>query len=63
VLVVKNLPPSVGDRRDRVQFLGREGIGRRRKRQPTPVFLLGVSHGQRSLAGLQFMGSQRFRHD
>ena len=23
----------------------------RRKRQPTPVFLLGESHGQRSLAG------------
>ena len=29
------------------------GLGRpwRRKRQPTPVFLPGESHGQRSLAG------------
>ena len=26
-------------------------IPRRRKRQPTPVFLPGKSHGQRSLAG------------
>ena len=30
----------------------------RRKWQPTPVFLPGKSHGQRSLAGLQSMGSQ-----
>ena len=30
----------------------------RGKWQPTPVFLSGKSHGQRSLAGLQFMGSQ-----
>ena len=28
-----------------------------------PVFLPGESHGQRSLAGLQSMGSQRFRLD
>ena len=66
MLVVKNQPPSAGDRRDRVQSLGREGIGRRRKWQPTPThpsILAGVSHGQRSLAGLQFMGSQRVQHD
>ena len=30
----------------------------RRKWQPTPVFLPGESHGQRSLGGLQFMGLQ-----
>ena len=35
----------------------------RRKRQPTPVFLPGESHGQRSLMGLQFMESQRVGHD
>ena len=35
----------------------------RRARQPTPVFLPGESHGQRSLVGLQSMGSQRFRSD
>ena len=29
----------------------------RRKRQPTPIFLLGKSHGQRSLGGLQAMES------
>ena len=40
------------------------GSGRspwRREWQPTPVFLLGKSHGQRRLDGLQSMGSQR--HD
>ena len=31
--------------------------------QPTPVFLPGDSHGQRSLVGLQSMGSQRVGHD
>ena len=34
----------------------------RRKWQPTPVFLPGNSHGQRSLVGLQSMGSQRVRN-
>ena len=36
--------------------------GRRRAWQPTPVFLAGESHGQRSLAGLQSTGSQRVGH-
>ena len=31
-----------------------------RKWQPTPVFLPGKTHGQRSLAG--YMGSQRIGH-
>ena len=35
----------------------------RRKWQPTPVFLPGELHGQRSLVGLQPTGSQRVRHD
>ena len=35
----------------------------RRKWQPISVFLPGISHGQRSLANLQSMGSQRVRHD
>ena len=35
----------------------------RRKWQPSPVFLPGEFHGQRSLAGyIQFLGSQRARH-
>ena len=40
-------------------------IPRRRAWQPTPVFLPGESHGQRSLAsmGSQSMGSQRVGHD
>ena len=33
------------------------------RRQPTPVFLPRKSHGQRSLAGYQSMGSQRVGHD
>jgi len=37
----------------------------RRKWQPTPVFLPGESHGQRSLAGgsQESMGVSRVRHD
>ena len=38
-------------------------ISWRREWQPTPVFLLGEFHGQRSLVGLQFVGSQRVRCD
>ena len=38
-------------------------INWRRKWQPTPVFLPGKSHGQRRLAGLQSMESQRAGHD
>ena len=34
----------------------------RRKWQPTPVFLPGKSHGQRSLAGYSPCGRQRVRH-
>ena len=33
------------------------------KWQPTPVFLPGESHGQRSLAGHSPQGSQRVGHD
>ena len=46
--VIKNLPASARDAR--VQFLGQEALWRR-KRQGTPVFLLGEFHGQRNLAG------------
>ena len=55
-LVVKNLPANTGDIRDRKHK--RHGfvpwvrkITWRRAWQPTPVFLPGESHGQRSLAG------------
>jgi len=40
MLVIKNPHPSAGDRRDMGSFAGDRKI---------PVFLLGESHGQRSL--------------
>ena len=52
--MVKNLPVSAGDARD--VWVGK--IPWRRAQQPTPVFLPGEAHGQRSLAG-----SQRVGHD
>ena len=51
-LVVKNPPPSAGDIRDRCGF--NPWVRKspwRRKWRPTPVFLPGKPHGQRSLAG------------
>ena len=45
--IVKNLPTM---QETRVQSLGQEDPWRR-KWQPTPVFLPGKSHGQRSLVG------------
>ena len=38
-------------------------ISWRRKWQPTPVFLLGEFHEQRSLAGYSPQGCRRVRHD
>ena len=49
VLVVKNPLANAGDIIDRGSIPGK--IPRRRKWQPTPVFLPGKSHGQRSLMG------------
>ena len=50
VLVVKNLPANVGDIRHGFNpWVGK--IPCRRKWQPTPVFLSGQAHGQRSLVG------------
>ena len=51
VLVVKNLPASAGDIRDASLIPGSGRFPWRRALQPTPVFLPGESHGQRSLAG------------
>ena len=48
-LVVKNLPANAGDTGDAGKIPGKSLW--RRKRQPTPVFLPGNFHGQRSLAG------------
>ena len=49
-LVVKNPTANAGDVRD-PGSIPRVGKIWRRKRQLTPIFLPGVSHGQRSLAG------------
>ena len=50
VLVVKNLPASAEDIRDRVRFLGQEDALEEGMATHS-VFLPGESHGQRSLAG------------
>ena len=50
-LVVKNMLANVGDITDAgsIPWVGK--IPWRKKWQPTPVFLPGESHGQRSLVG------------
>ena len=48
-LVVKNLPANAGDIRDVGSVPGFRKIPWRRAWQPTPLFLPGESHGQRSL--------------
>ena len=56
MLVVKNLSASAGDVRD-MGLIPKSGkIPWRRVRQPTPVFLPGDRHGQRSLAGYHPQG-------
>jgi len=50
--MVKNLPAV---QETQVQSLGWKILWRR-KWQPTPVFLPGESHGQRSLAGYSLWG-------
>ena len=52
--VIKNLPAHAGDARDTGSI---SGSGRwRRTWQPTPVFLPGKFHGQRSLVGYSPLG-------
>ena len=51
-VALKNPPANAGDVSDQGSFDACVGkISWRRAWQPTPVFLLGASHGQRSLAG------------
>ena len=49
-LLVKNSPPTVGDRRD-VSSIPGSGRSPGGGHAPTPVFLPGESHGLRSLVG------------
>ena len=61
-LVVKNLPANAGDVRDKRSGFS-SWVGKtawRRAWQPTPVFLPGESHGQRSLAGYRPWGHKRW---
>ena len=51
MLVVKNLPANAGGIRDVGSVPASRKMPWRRKWQPTPVFLPGESHGQRSLVG------------
>ena len=51
VLVVKNLPDNAGDIRDMGSNPWVGEIPWRRAWQPTPIFLPGESHRQRSLVG------------
>ena len=59
VLMVKNLPSK---QEMQVWSLGWE-YPQRSKWQPTPVFLSGKSHGQRSLEGYNPRGCEKARHD
>ena len=51
VLVVKNPPANAGNIRDMGLIPGSGRFPWRRAWQPTPVFLPGKFHGQRSLVG------------
>ena len=55
-IVVKNPPANAGEVRDVGLIPGSGRSPWRRKWQPTPVFLSGKSHGQRSLAGYSLLG-------
>ena len=61
-LAVKNWPTNAGDIRDVDSIPGWGRLPWRRAWQPTPVFLPGESHGQRSPAGYSPWG-RRVRHD
>ena len=58
VLVVKNPPANAGDKRCGFDPWVRK-IPWRRKWQPTPIFLLGKSHAQRSLVGYSPRGRKK----
>ena len=60
-IAVKNPPANAGDMRCRLDpWVGK--LPWSRKWQPTPVFLPGESHGQRSLEAIVH-GVARVRHD
>ena len=60
--VLNNLPAMQEMQETRVQSQG-QNLPWRRKWQPTPVFLPGKSHGERSLAGYSPWGRKKVRQN
>ena len=60
--MVKNLPANAGDQETWVQSLSQEDT-LEYEMEPTPVFLPGKFHGQRSLEGYSPWGGKRVRQD
>ena len=58
--MAKNLPASAGDKG---LIPGSERSPGEGNGKPTPVFLPGKSHGQRSQVGYSPRGGKRVRHD
>ena len=58
--MVKNLPANAGDVRVAVLIPGLGKIPWRRAWQPTPAFLPGESHRQRSLVGYSPWGREEW---
>ena len=56
--MLKNPPANAGDAGDMGSIPGWGRSPEQRTRQPTPVFLPGESHGQRSLVGCSSLGFQ-----
>ena len=59
MLVVKNHPVNAGDAIDASLIPGSERFPWRKKWQPSPVFLPGKCHGQRSMVGYSLSPSSR----
>ena len=57
--MVKNVPARARDTGDMGSIAGPGRLPWRRKQKPTPVFLPGKSHGQRSLLGYGPGGHRR----
>ena len=62
-LAVKNPFANAGDLRDEGSIPGLGKMLQKKKWQPTPVFLPGTSHGQRSLAGYSPWRRKKTGHD
>ena len=69
ILIIPDSSPGLSGKESTCQCRRRDldpwvgNIPRRRKWQPTPVFLPGKSHGQRRLAGCSPWGCKRVRHN